>query len=936
MRTASSKIPLAILFSFSFLAFSGSWAGIIKGHIKEKKTDTAIVGADVFIEGTSLGEVTDSNGDYVISNVPAGVYKIAIYAIGYNSAEKEIKILNDTAVLIVDFSIKEKPITLSETVIEGRTNNELETTARATEKNSGNIVNVISAQAIEESTDRTAADALQRVSGMSLIRNNQGEGQYVVMRGLEQQYNNTLVDGIKIPSPEAKDRFVPLDIFPSALFERIEVEKTLTPDVAGDAIGGSTDLILRKAPEDLAFFFNAASGTTSGVLGSSFSTFDRNTINDLDPERMHGTVNADDPTNQLKPRYNPTSADFTSSNLKFSNRAGVPDELFSGLIGNRFFDNRFGIMAAGSFQNTYDHVPVQFYSNVTTNINKVDSDNHLTPYASTYFSHDYYTNTIRDGAVVNADFIASEGHELSATYMYVNQQEAETRHGTETTIDGTRGAADLTYSHRSALRTQDISSYSIGGKHFTDSPLSLTWTLNYTDALQDRPDEAEYSVLQNYDAQGNLSPILGLADITHDWRRNDDRQYLGRLDGTIHVTSDGTQTLQAGAVVQQLKRANYEDDYKLNPYVFQSGPYKGHTEPFTTIDSAAVTVFGYGTTSGTTVYGYQNYKASEVLLASYMEYTIVLGQLQILGGVRWEEAHDTYFTMATPAVGGAQADVKMVDLLPGINFRYELTPQQIFHFSVTRSMSRPSYFDLVPAVDRSDETESTGNPNLRQTRSTNLDLRYEYYPNQSDVYSAGIYYKHITDPIDDQLISLSGIRSSSKVNGDPAKVFGFEAVVSKHFGELGVSANYTYVFSSTTSLRQVTVVDANGDPVQTYYNETRPLQSQSPQIANVILSYDSKSWGTSAEISYNYTGRSLVSVSNLDGYDVYKDGVGELDFSGEQALFFNLRLSVKLINLTNAQEVTEVPSGDYVKHAPIVTERDLNKMRGSIGISYKF
>jgi hypothetical protein len=73
----------------------------------------------------------------------------------------------------------------------------------------------------------------------------------------------------------------------------------------------------------------------------------------------------------------------------------------------------------------------------------------------------------------------------------------------------------------------------------------------------------------------------------------------------------------------------------------------------------------------------------------------------------------------------------------------------------------------------------------------------------------------------------------------------------------------------------------------------------------------------------------------LDGYDTYQDGVGELDFSADQQLFSNLKMSLKLINLTNSKAVTEVVSGQYVRHAPIVIERDLNKMRGSIGISYR-
>ncbi len=522
---------------------------------------------------------------------------------------------SESSVVVQNFSLKEKLITLNESVIMARANNELETTARAVEKNAANLVNIISAQAIDQSTDRTAADVLQRVSGMSLIRD-QGEGRYVVMRGLAQQYNNTLVDGIKIPSPESKDRFVPMDIFPSSLFERIEVTKSMTPDIAGDAIGGSTDLMLREAPDRFVFTASAASGSTSGVLGSAFSTFDRNSVPELDPERLHGTVSDADPTTEIKPRFNPSSSDFTTANLIFTNKTAPPDGLFSTLIGDRFFDNRLGLMASGSFQNTYNEVHTDFYS-LGSDINTVDAEGHLIPYASIYDSQNYFINKTRGGVLAKGDFIADEGQELSATYLYVRQEEAQTRHALEVEIDGSRGGNDLTYTNRSALRTQDISSITLAGDHFTTSPLSLKWTLNYTDALQDRPDEAEYSVLQNYGPNGQLQSFQGLGDITHSWRKNDDHQDLGKVDATWHLTPDGMNTIQAGIVAQKLDRVNYEDDYQLNPSIIN-----GSTQPFTSITSAKVTVFGFGSTSGTTVYGYQNYKASELLLGSYVEYTL--------------------------------------------------------------------------------------------------------------------------------------------------------------------------------------------------------------------------------------------------------------------------------------------------------------------------
>jgi TonB-dependent receptor len=926
MSSLLKNVSVILLF---FLGYKLE-AATISGHIKNQKDGAPIPGANIIIAGTNEGASADSLGNYKIENVSPGSYTVKAEAMGFKSEEEKINISSSSVTIEVNFKLEEQAVKLSEVVIKARANQELETSARRTEKEAGNIVNVISAQTIQQSTDRTAADVLQRVSGMSLVRNNEGEGQYVVMRGLAQQYNNTLVDGIKIPSPESKDRFVPLDIFPSELFERIEVVKSLTSDIAGDAIGGSTDLLLREAPNKFIFSFSAGTGTTSGLIGQSFSSFDKSTVNDLDPERMHGTVSADDPTTQIKPRYNPTPADFTTANMVFANKPTPPNGLFSGIIGDRFLGGALGIIAAGSYRNTFDLVNTDFYS-VGSNINKIDAEGHLIPYPSNYDKQEYYINRIRSGGLVKADYIAGLEHQLTATFMYVRQEEDQTRHGLDIIIDGSRGAADLTYTHRSAVRTQEIKSISLNGEHFTHSAFQLDWTLNYTDAVQDRPDEAEYSTLQNYDAYGNLEPYQGLGDITHSWRKNDDNQYLGKLDAAYHFDSDGKNTLKAGIVSQKLNRANYEDDYKLNPSVIN-----GHTQEFTSIDSAQVTVFGYGTTSGSTVYGYQNYKASELLYASYLEDAMVFGKLQILGGVRWEEAQDKYLTMASPTIAEHQSNVKMVNLLPGIHFRYAFSSEHIVHLSITESMSRPSYFDLVPAVDRSDESESTGNPNLRPATSTNFDLRYEFYPNPADVFSLGVYYKKILKPIEDQFQSVGVVLVTSKVNGDPATVYGFEAVAAKHFGDFGISANYSYVYSNETSTKQVTIEDAAGDLTQTYHQESRPLESQSPQIANVKLSYENKNWGTDMSFSYNYTGRSLVAIARLDGYDTYEEARSEFDFSTDQDLLYNFSLNLRLVNMFNEPVVTDVASGEYVKHDPITILKDLNKMRGSIGISYKF
>ena len=929
---ARTKRMMVAMFCAAAICFGPVRAGTIRGSVHSRETNEAIVGANVYIPGTGLGAASGPRGEFKIGSIPKGTYSLRVDMVGYKSREvSRVTIEADTSVVSLDIRLEEAPVNIAEVVIRARANRELESTGIRNEFEANNIISVITAQTIERSTDRTAADVLQRVAGLSLIRSN-GEGRYVVMRGLEQRYNNTLVDGIRIPSPESKDRFVPMDIFPSGLFEQIEVTKALTPERAGDAIGGSTNLMLREAPENFVFSINALTGGTSRVLGKSFNTFDRSAVAELDPDRLAGSVSDLDPTTLIKPRTNPTSAEFSVNNLRFSSKNAPLDGLYSSIIGGRLFEKRIGVIASGSYQNTYSTQLTDSYS-LGSDVNTIDAEGHLLPYASTHSNRNFFINKTRVGASVKMDFIADEDHQLSTTYMFVRQEEAQVRNSLSTQIDGTRGSADLTYGYRSALRTQNISSISLAGSHFTTTALSVRWTLNYTDAVQDRPDEAEYTVLRNFDPYGNIQPFQGLGGITHSWRKNDDRQYLGKTDALWRVTSDGMHTLQVGVILQKLDRANFQNDYKLNPAII-----KGSTQPFTSIDSAITVPFGFGSTSGSSVYGYQNYKAYEFMISLYGQYTFVMGPLQILTGLRWEMAKDTFYTMAPKVPGQNSATVKFVDFLPGIHFRYEFAQGHIGRLSFTRSMSRPSYFDLVPASERSDNSSSTGNPSLRPAHSSNLDLKYEYYANTTDLLSLGFYYKRITDPIEDQFSSAGVVFNTSKGNGNPATVYGYEAVVSKKLWNFRISGNYSYVVSKITNAKLVPVLDPYGDPVVPVpvVQQTRPLQSQSPHLANIILSYQDDDWGTGMNVSYNYTGRRLLAVAQIDGYDTYENGVGELDFAAEQQLFANLKLNLKLINLLRSSVVTEVAPGDYIKHPPIIIQQDFNKLRGSIGISYRF
>src|ERR1700743_2841115 len=111
------------------------------------------------------------------------------------------------------------------------------------------IVDIIPEESISRSTDLSVADVTRRVNGLSVTRSNAGESDKTIIRGMDPKYNYTLVDGIKIPSPGDRSRYVPLSLFPADMVGRVEVYKNLTPDMEGDAIGGVVNMVLRNAPD---------------------------------------------------------------------------------------------------------------------------------------------------------------------------------------------------------------------------------------------------------------------------------------------------------------------------------------------------------------------------------------------------------------------------------------------------------------------------------------------------------------------------------------------------------------------------------------------------------------------------------------------------------------------------------------------------------------
>jgi TonB-dependent receptor len=256
------KVILMILFVIVF-STQISAQGSLKGIVSDSTINKPLIGANVFIMGTSLGSATDIEGFYKISKIPEGTYTLKISYIGYLSKEFSIKIQNNRTL--------ELNATLIPDVLEGET---VIVTAQAQGQaaainqqiTSNTIVNVISEEKIKELPDANAAEAIGRLPGVSILRSG-GEANKIILRGLSDRYTNFTIDGIKMASTDVSARGLDLSTISQSSLAGIELYKALTSDKDADAIAGSVNLVTKKAPS-LREFNVTAKGNYNDLMQS--------------------------------------------------------------------------------------------------------------------------------------------------------------------------------------------------------------------------------------------------------------------------------------------------------------------------------------------------------------------------------------------------------------------------------------------------------------------------------------------------------------------------------------------------------------------------------------------------------------------------------------------------------------------------------------------
>ena len=853
---------------------------VIKGKIVDAKTGEQIIGANIHIKGdTEHVAMTGLDGTFSLKLEAASSTSDAapeasepltlVYScLGYGT--KEFVYVPTETAAEVSLELDEQATVLGEAVVMAYNPGRTESGARGIERLSANVVNVMSAKAIELSPDLTVANALGRMSGITLEKNSSGEGQYAILRGMDKRYNYTLVNGVKIPSPDNKNRYVPLDIFPAEMLDRLEVYKSLTADLEGDGIGGAVNLIMKDAPDRQLFTANFSLGYNDLYFDRSFASFSTGGIQSQSPNERYGTD------------YAVSMSDFTTKNLAVKQTKFVPDLSAGITYGNRFFDNKLGLIAAVSAQNNH---------------RGKNSDIYYETGSSTYGSTTYrYISELqtRLGAHVKLDYAPTPQHKLAwyNGYLYLRSQQ----------VRDARGEKEEAV--RLRLNRQGIYSSILSGKHlFADDALEVDWRGVYSKATNKTPDNTEIHLTTG---STGLQTVSVNPAATRRWEHNDDRDIAGYADVNYRLDLNfGTLNIKGGGMYRDKQRSSFYNEYTFKSATEQRSLIR--YQDWTNFDEISFEAPRYGNLSDPL-----NYDATERVGAAYVMGKLNAGKWELTAGLRAEHTEQGYHLIYPTEDVANEGTQRYWDFLPDFHAKYELHTNGNLRFSYARAINRPSFFEIVPYNIINEDYKERGNPDLEHTVADNFDLRYEWFPSSTEQLMAGVFYKRIKDPIEYGMETSGQDAYYTPENFGTANNFGVEIDVTKYFNRFGIKANYTYTHSriTTSKLIEEQNTDANAETtiVTHTISQSRPLSGQAAHVFNISLLYKDTKNGWDGQLAFNYTSERLCIVSTYYDNDSWQDGYPQLDASFEKR-FGNSGWSL----FAKANNLINLPVVQYIK-----------------------
>ena len=855
----------------------------ITGRVVDDADGLPLPGVNISVKGTSKGTVTGQDGRYRLDNVPGASVVVEASYIGYVKGAYPVT-LSPGKVVRQDMRMKAGVVISEEITVVGEI---LKGQAKALnqQKNDINVTNVVASDQIGKFPDSNIGDALKRIPGISVFKD-QGEARFGHIRGTEPRFNSVTVNGERIPSAEAENRTIQLDLIPADMIQTIEVTKALTPDMDADAIGGSINLVTKIPTEE----------RLSLTAGGGWNTLDEN---------------------------------------------GGARYQFGGTYGNRFADDKFGLLLSFSYDDNdfgSDNIEAEW-----------DAGDDGIEGIKEFQVRKYDVQRIRKSFSGGLDYRFNENHVLKFNGIYNWRDDFENRFRIKykdldedlaTVERQTKGGTEKD----ARLEDQRMMSFTLGGEH-DFGKLDVDWQAAYSKASEDRPNERYITfrakkqpfTVDTGDPENPFVTILdpdvsgGISD-SDKWQLKElteEHQYTEDIDKNfgLNFRYDVTDELELkfGGKIRDKKKKRDDDFYEYEPAdedAFRDEAFanlKDETkDKYLPGDKYKAGVFVSNEFLGNLdldsgdfdkelvkeeLAG--NFDAKEQIKAVYAMATwAITDKTTLLGGARLEHTRNEYNAFkyfadedSLAAVNGSPSDY--TNVLPYIHLRYKIGDLTNLKLAYTHSLARPNYFDLAPyqEIVAEDEEIKIGNPDLEPTLSKNIDVMIEHYLSDVGILSAGVFYKSINDFIitkkEDADYSGNTFEQFQPVNAGDGTLMGVETAAQfqlPFIPGLGLYLNYTYTHSEIDNFN-----------IEGREDEDLPLPGSPEHTLNGSVAYEKGPFNIRLSANYHsdFIDAEEGSIGENKWEDRYYDSSFHLDLNGGYRLSDIVQLYFEISNLTN-------------------------------------
>ncbi len=936
-----------IVYLFMLQSVMAAGTGTIKGKVIDGESKDALPGASVLVKGTSIGASTDLNGSFIVYNAPAGSQTLVVTYVGYVSATVDVNVPED-GTLERDFELEPTAVQGRVVVVTAQAQGQMQAINQQLASNT--IVNVVSAAKIQELPDFNAAEAIGRLPGISTLRSS-GEANQVVIRGIAPQYNLVSIDGIDLGATNRYNRAVDLTMITPYMLQSIDVYKALTPDMNGDAIGGTVNMQLREAP--------------SG----------------LHSDLMYQTG-------------------YTAKDNKYGNYKAVAS------VSNRFFGDKLGVyvlLNAESYDRSADNFnasyriaseaqPGQQFASVA--VANMSLERHLETRGR------YGANLILDYKLPNGSISSiNMFSRLNSKYQnyttqfdyigrYLNWNYTRGDANTDLAINALQGkydfgfmSVDLTAANsytRNFNPWMPTYYFQQGNGIASTAPdnippeqlVALTrydsTQVSFTQITMSNSDykENDQSYKANFRIPFNFgSSVSGYfkfgGDFRYNYRTNDQNAPYSHIDapalGSVRDSIQGLYNLKWGNEILHFYGYNFSDynrslrsnflNDKFGDLIWvPRTPVLDQIANFIVTHKSLILSQTKGWYESAFTNLIDDYRFIERYYAGYGMTQIDVGpQFMIVGGVRYEldksqfsayrikDSGNPFNQTATPHTAYPKNDY----WLPMVQLKYKLADWGDIRYAYTQTLARPDFNSLNPGwnIDQPGQGVNTGNPNLKPAESFNHDLMLTVHSNDIGLVSLGVFYKTVKDfsyftsywllPNStvqgfDTLAQYPGAQNGASINtfyNNPYKAYlkGIEADVQTRLWYLpGVlngivlGINYTHIQSSTMYpwpvLKRTTV---GRQTIVSIIDSARGgrLINQPDDIVNGYIDYDYK--GFSGRLSFLYQGAAVSGIGTRVEQDGYTHDYFRMDASVRQLLpWRGLQLYLNVNNINQRADIS--------------------------------